>query len=136
MSGEAIRVDGLRQFHRDLAKVSDALPARLKAAAREAAEGVAQTARTLVPVGRANDPRRGHPGLLRQTIRTGATNKSATIKAGTRRAPYAGLIHFGWYRRGIAPQPFMYSALDRRRDEVLTRFVEQVERLLDDEGMA
>jgi hypothetical protein len=31
---------------------------------------------------------------------------------------YAGVIHFGWPRHNIEPQPFLYDALDKRFDEV------------------
>lgn len=120
---DGIRIEGMRDLRRELAKVGDDMPARLKVVAKLAADEVAGTARTLAP-------RRS--GALIGTIRTGVTQRSATVKAGGRRAPYAPPIHFGWHRRHIAPQPFLYRALDRQRDEVIEKFTKALQQLIDD----
>ena len=52
-------------------------------------------------------------------------------KVGKKKVPYAGPIHFGWGRRNIHPQPFLYEALDKRRDEVLDAFALNVQKLAD-----
>jgi len=118
-----IEVEGYDRLRRELRKVSDDLPGELRAIAKQAAMEVATTARTLVPE---------RSGDLKRSIRAGATARSGTVKAGKRTVPYAGPIHFGWLRRHIRPQPFMYRALDRRRDEVARAFAEQVEQLIAD----
>lgn len=116
-----IEVEGLRALGRDLKKIDAELPGSLKDVARDAAVLVATTARTLVP---------HRSGRLEGSIRTGATLRSGTVKAGSRRVPYASVVHFGWARRSIAPQPFIYRALDRRRDEVVEQYQRQVAELL------
>ena len=40
--------------------------------------------------------------------------------------PYAGVIHFGWPRHNIEPQPFLYDALDRRSDEVIKLYEDRI----------
>jgi hypothetical protein len=68
-------------------------------------------------------------GRLKSTMRISSTVRSGSVRAGGKRsAPYAGPVHFGWPNRPntakswqggpIAPNPFLYSALDARRDEV------------------
>lgn len=136
---DAIQVDGFRGLSRGLAELGDDLPAQLKQVSKAAAEPVAQLARQLAPYGRSSDPRRGHPGALGRSIRTGATTRSATVKAGGRAAPYAGVIHFGGRKHGrnhwqhaISPHPFLYQALDRRRSQTIALFTDGVAKLLDD----
>lgn len=139
MAGEAVDVEGLRGLHRGLKALDAELPAKLKAVSRAAAEPVATLARQLAPYGDAQDPRRGHPSALGRSIRTGATSRSATVRAGGRTAPYAGLIHFGGrkhgrnpYRHAISPQPFLWDALDRRRPQVVEAFTAGVAELAHD----
>src|SRR3569832_45453 len=96
---DPIQADGLRALRLVLADLSEELPDELKRIGKDAADEVATLARQLVPY---------RTGTLARTIRTGATARSATVKAGGRRAPYAGPIHFGWRRRQINPQPFLW----------------------------
>ena len=98
------RADDLRDVHRDAAKI------------------VEQEAESLVPV---------LSGALRDTIRTSRTRSGSGVLAGGRSlVPYAGPIHFGWRARNIEPQPFLYDALDKRRDEVVARYSEGVATLV------
>lgn len=136
---DAIQVDGFRGLSRGLAELGDDLPAKLKQVSKAAAEPVAHLARQLAPYGHAADPRRGHPGALGRSIRTGATTRSATVKAGGRAVPYAGVVHFGGRKKGrnawrhaISPQPFLFQALDRRRAQTIGLFTDGVAALLDD----
>lgn len=88
---------------------------------RAAAEDVAQHARQRAPV---------LTGRLKRTIRAGATQKRGTVAAGSRLVVYAGPIHFGWPARNIGPQPFIYDALDERREEVVAKYAERVGELV------
>lgn len=121
MAGEHVEVKGLRALSRDLKRVDDDMAKKLREIAKDAAETVASTARTLVPY---------RSGDLQASIRAGATARSGVVRVGKRAVPYAGPIHFGWLRRHIAPQPFLYQALDRRRTEVVEAFERQVEELI------
>ena len=51
------------------------------------------------------------------------------VRAGMKAVPYAGPIHFGWGRRNITPQPFLYQAIDRRHAEVLDTYLAHLERI-------
>jgi hypothetical protein len=124
---DPITVQGLRGLNRDLRDLSEDLGRAAKAAARDAVEPVADTARSIAPY---------DEGTLRATIKTGATLRAATIKAGGRRAPGAPLLHFGAVRdrrsgrrRNISPDPFLYVALDRRRQDVRDAYLAQLTKL-------
>lgn len=88
---------------------------------KAASQPVAARARDIVP----------HlTGTLAASIRATATQKEGAVLAGSRAVPYAGPIHFGWPRRNISPQPFLYDALDDRRDDVVDIYNERVEDLV------
>ena len=101
--------------------------ADLREVHREAGQEVESEARTLVPI---------DTGRLRDTIRlsirlAGSKSSGTQILAGKgSMVPYAGPIHFGWRARNIEPQPFLYDALDNRRDDVRRRYDEGVESLI------
>lgn len=65
----------------------------------------------------ASPPRRS--GNLANTLRAGKGKTKAVVRAGGARAPYAGVIHYGWPARNIAPQPFLLRALQAQRGNVL-----------------
>ena len=94
---------------------------QLTAVHRAAADKVAADARLRAPV---------RTGRLRKSIRAGATTKHGSVSAGGRLVPYAGPIHFGWPRRNIEPQPFLYDALDHRRAEVIELYEKRVDELI------
>ena len=50
---------------------------------------------------------RGESGRLAGSIRVGATQKAGVIRAGRKSAPYAGVINYGWPKRGIKPRLFV-----------------------------
>lgn len=53
-------------------------------------------------------PRRS--GTLAGDIRPGRKGRAGVVRVGSKKVPYAGPIHFGWRRRNIRPQPFLYQA--------------------------
>lgn len=85
----------------------------LKSIHKDAADVVLDKALALVPV---------RSGRLKNTLRSAATQRSGRVRAGFKRVPYAGPIHFGWPERHISPQPFLYDALDWRRAEVIQTY--------------
>lgn len=125
MSRPAIIVEGDRELRRALKQVAGGTD-DLKAAHADGAEIVAERARQIVP-------RRS--GLLESTIRSAGQAKTGVVRAGRARVPYAGPIHFGWAARNISPQPFLYDALDERRDEVVERYEKQVGDLIEKHGL-
>jgi hypothetical protein len=88
----------------------------LKALHGSIGQMVADTARTIVPIG---DDEGGH---LQDTIKASRRQTGASVSAGSRVMPYAGPIHFGWRSRNIEPQPFLYDALDDRRDDIVSKY--------------
>lgn len=116
----SIKIEGLRELSAHLKKVSADLPKELKKVSKDAAEIVAAEARTIVPV---------RSGRLRNKIQAGATLKGADVRA--MGLPYAAVIHFGWKRHNIRPNPFLYKALDSRREEVIAKFEEGLHDLIE-----
>jgi hypothetical protein len=96
---------------------------RLRVLNLEAAEVVKQKADGLVP---------RRTGKLARSVRAAASQKSARVRAGYQRVPYAGPIHFGWPARGIRPNPFLYDALDARRGQVVEVYERGIDRLIRD----
>ncbi len=116
----AVRIDGLRELSRDLKKLSAELPKELKAVSKDAAEIVADESRTLAPV---------RSGKLRGKVKAGATAKGGDVRIGG--LPYAGPIVFGWRKHNIEPNPFIFTALDKRRDEVIEKFEKGIDALVE-----
>lgn len=115
-----IRVEGARELSSRLARVSPDT-AELKAGYREVADIVAKQARVEVPV---------KSGRLRDSIKPTTSARSAIVQAGSAtRVPYAGPIHFGWAKRHIKAQPFLYDAMDKRQNEVLEAYAAQVHKM-------
>jgi HK97 gp10 family phage protein len=118
-----IQVEGLNETLRDLRKLKEKdIPKAIRNANLEAAELV-------VPTAQAEAPRRS--GKLAKTVKAKATRKAGSVKAGSAAVPYAGPIHFGWGRRHIDPQPFLYRAIDKRIHEVRERYEAQMRRAIE-----
>lgn len=117
-----VGVTGVNALAKACRNAGEQWPDELKRAHLESAELVADAARPLVPK---------RSGDLLGSLRHGASARSGRVSSGKKLVPYAGPIHFGWTRRGIRPQPFLYDALDRRRDEVLDTFLERAQAIAD-----
>lgn len=111
-----VEVTGLRQFVRAMEAKGAAL-ADLKAAMQATGEMIAQTARPLT------NPQTGR---LAGSVRPSKTKNKAVVRAGGARTPHAAPQHFGWPRRNIRPKLFLYKAADQRRDQILTKFHQEI----------
>lgn len=60
-------------------------------------------------------------GTLAATLRAGRGKTKAVIRAGGARAPYAGVVHYGWPARGIEPQPFLTKAMQSTRSQIFAQ---------------
>lgn len=123
---KAVRITGHKEARKRIRGILDemdqqAARGELKNMNQEAAQIVSDRAVGLVPV---------QTGTLRDTIRAAGAQKSGRVRAGFKRVPYAGAIHFGWAARNIDPNPFLYDALDQRRREVLQHYDQQLEALI------
>lgn len=122
MESEGIKVSGLREITRSLQAIG--VPNKeIASIGKQAAELVLNEAKALVPV---------RSGKLKNSIRLGATaTGKVTIRAGNNKTvPYANPIHWGWYKRHIAPQPFFAKALGYTRDEIHRTYFLQLEQLI------
>lgn len=121
-SGMRVEVEGITSLARTFRKVGDeGSRAFLLAANKEAASAVEHTARGLVPT---------RSGRLADTLRSAGNAKGGVVLAGKARVKYAGPIHFGWFKRGIRPQPFMFQALDRRAGDIEEIYHRRLDELL------
>lgn len=126
MSETGVKIANLREINRVLQNIG--VPNKeVSAAAKRSAEVLISEARGLVPV---------RTGKLRDTIRLGATSRGkVTIRAGNNNSvPYANPIHWGWFKRGIRPQPFLAKALGYKREEIYQKWFEEFERLITEQA--
>jgi len=124
ISGGAGRmeIDGLREVQRDLRNLAEDTREDMKETHRKAGEIVAAAAKPLAPV---------RTGALSATIASSPTKYQGRVRIGRGASvPYAGPIHFGWPARRIAPQPFVYEALDGRREEVKQAYEKRIGELI------
>ncbi len=115
-----IQVSGAKEFRAAMQKMGADL-SDLTAINRRLAETVADAARSSAPV---------LTGRLSGSIRAGATRTKGYVRAGGRSIPYAGVIHFGWPRHNIAPQPFIYD----KKSDVIETYDRYVEALVEKVG--
>jgi hypothetical protein len=137
-----VRVVGLKQFQKELRALGDDAVDDLKKAHAAAAKIVENAARPKVPVSSGSTsvvsgtrywtPGPSNSGAFRSTLRSSGQHRGGYVRAGKKLVPYAGPVHFGWpnrpdpakgWRGGpIRPNPFLYDALDERREEVAEAF--------------
>lgn len=117
----AIEVEGLKELRKALDEAADDAQ-DLKDANREAGTVVVEEAKSLVPV---------LTGRLQASIRATGAKAGSTVVGGRASLVYAGVIHFGWPAHNIEPQPFLYDAVDRRRDEVMDRYQKAIDQIVD-----
>lgn len=115
------QIVGLREVIRDLRNLSDDTKNEMKDTHLAAAQVVVMGAKRYVPY---------RTGALADSIRALATRTSGRVRAGSASVPYAGPIHFGWPARRIAPQPFIYDALDDRVEEVRRLYEDRINQLI------
>ncbi len=70
-----------------------------------------------VVISAAQPPRKD--GTLAGTLRAGRGKTKAVVRAGGARAPYAGVIHYGWPAHNIEANPFLIDALRATRPQIL-----------------
>lgn len=69
-------------------------------------------------------------GKLSGTVRAGRGKTKAVIRAGGAKAPYAGVIEYGWPKRGIAARHYLNEALNRERGNALEALNEGLDEIL------
>jgi len=116
---QSIKATGVKELRRELRRMGDDLE-DLKALNLDVATLVSDRAKDIVP---------RRTGNLADTIRPAGTKTAGRVRAGFKRVPYAGVIHFGFPARSIQPQPFLYDALDQRRGEVFDAYFKGVKKI-------
>jgi hypothetical protein len=116
---QSIKATGVKELRRELRRMGDDLE-DLKALNLDVATLVSDRAKDIVP---------RRTGNLADTIRPAGTKTAGRVRAGFKRVPYAGVIHFGFPARRIQPQPFLYDALDQRRGEVFDAYFKGVKKI-------
>lgn len=115
-------ITGLRETLRDIKELAKDTREDMKETHRIAGEIVAAAAKPLAPV---------RTGVLAATVVSAPTKYQGRVRIGRGASvPYAGPIHFGWPSRRIKPQPFIYEALDGRREEVKQAYEKRVNELI------
>ena len=117
-------------FRKKLEFVGDEAVDDLRKANLEGVEQVLAEALRRAPVGTRTD-KHHKSGRLKSTIKGSASKVRGTIRAGGKKVPYIFPIHFGWAARSITPNPFLYEALDERRDEVKEAYENQIADIID-----
>lgn len=118
---DGVRVEGGREFRKALKGAGDDL-GELKEAHGEAATIVAGFAATTAP---------RKSGALGASTRGSGTTSAAIIRAGKKSVPYAGPIHWGWRRRGIAARPWISTAAQTTESRWTGAYLAAVQRLLE-----
>lgn len=120
MAGLKVRLDGGRQLRAGLAEIEGGIN-DLKAAHREAADIAATASAALAP---------SVSGSLRRTIRAAGTKTAGVIRAGTKRVPYAGPIHWGWGRRNITGAFFLSDGARNSEGRWIRVYEDHLEKLV------
>lgn len=121
MPAPALQVEGARQLRASLKRAGLDV-ADLKAAHAQVAEQVKQAAAPRAP---------RRTGALAASMRSSGTQSAALVRAGRARVPYAGPIHWGWPRRHIAAQPWIYEAAQRTQDSWEGTYLGALEQIID-----
>jgi hypothetical protein len=149
-----VRVVGQRELQKVLRGLGDDAVNDIKKAHAAAAKIVEGTAKLLVPRHGSRSVISGRPywytpthasGQMAGTIRSSGQRRGGFVRAGKKLVPYAGPVHFGWpsrpnpakgWRGGpIAPNPFLFDALDKRREEVANTFARYIDDIRRNRGI-
>lgn len=112
---DAIKVEGLAEFTRNLKKLDSDLPKALRMAFNQAADVVVQDARAGMPA---------RSGKAKASLKAKSTQTATRISLGGNRAPYAPWLDFGGHvgKNRSVRRPFLkegrylYNAYFRHRD--------------------
>ena len=103
--GTTVKAEGMRELRKKLRRMDNGMD-NLKGLHLDLAEIVANRAEALAPV---------RTGRLKQSIRPSGTQTAGRVRAGYKRVPWTGPVHFGWATRPDAAKGW-------RGGPTLTRF--------------
>ncbi len=121
MAAGAITVEGAKQVRAGLKRagldVDD-----LKAAHKAVADMIVERSDSRAP-------RRS--GALAADVRAAGTAREAIVRVGRARVPYAGPIHWGWPKRNIAPNPWLWTTARNLEDRELSMYLDALQKIID-----
>lgn len=123
--GATIRVENLDATYRRLEKFG-ASTKDLRDTMRPASRLLAKAVRRQVPV---------KERYLRASIRPRPRVDRADVVIGGRSAYYAPVVHFGWHKHNIAPNHFMWRALENSQNELIEKLHEGINTLARRQGI-
>lgn len=133
MAGAQVEIRGARELRRHLRKAGVDMK-QLKPVNKAAGEIVKTAATRTAPVG--TRIKRAKTKRLKDTLAVFATTTGARIRAGSKSVPYAGVIHWGWPKRGIKAQPFIADEAKKTEPQWLRLYEKHMEKIIDSiEGM-
>ena len=120
----ALKVEGGVRLRRTLRKAGADMK-DLTRLHRRVGEIILPRAVATAPIG---PPAGGH---IKNNIRVTASQRHSVIKAGGKTKPYGPPVHWGWYTRGIKPQPWIAQAAQDTEPRWSTEFMDGVIQILD-----
>lgn len=135
MSGDRIRIDGLKEFQRALKDMDRDLPKQMRVVFNDAMGLVIDWATPRVPT---------RTGRARASVKAKSGQREARIGIGGRRAPYMPWLDFGGEGRRPgrpAARPFirkgryLYAGLDAKHDQVTEVMSRGLTRLAESAGL-
>jgi len=119
--GPHLEVEGMRTLRRTLKQAGLGLQ-DLKDAHAEVAQAVVRAAGPRAP---------RRTGRLAASTRGAGQAGAAVVRAGRASLPYAGPVHWGWPRRHIAAQPWIYDAATAAQSEWTGIYLSALEHIID-----
>lgn len=132
---QPIRIDGLRELQKALKELDGESQKELRLALNEAANVVVNVARRRIPV---------QTGAARASVRASSGQRSASVTAGGRKAPYLPWLDYGGRtgRKGSAVRPFIkggryiYPAYESQHDNVTALLTKRIRALVESKGLS
>lgn len=138
VSGDAVRVEGLRELRRDLGRVDKVLPKKLRGRLKTIGDKVAGIVRGRMP---------SRSGRARGSVKSGVSGNNAYIQGGRKTVPYFGWLDFGGVlrptgrRRGTQSRPrlkagrYIYPAIRQAQPDTQRAAVAAFEETKRDLGL-
>lgn len=125
-TGGAVSVEGLKELRKALGQIDKQLPKNLRVRLKKIGDVVAADARAHMPV---------KTGRARASVKSGVSGNTAYVQEGKQAVPYVAWLDFGGTlkptgrRRNTISRPrlprgrYLYPAIDRNRDRIVTEAV-------------
>lgn len=115
-----VEIDGARELRRTLRAAGDDME-DLKAAHLAAANIAASAARARAP---------RLTGALAGDIRASGTKTAGIVRAGRKRIPYAGAVHWGWPARGMKARPYITEGAQQTEPVWVPLYQKEIDKAL------